>query len=1029
MSEPGDVVETTERPSPTPSQRSKRMYSIKDHPHGRHRPTPPQRQPKKKLICSLCKNQKPEKDDQGNTVCGICGNTIDDTHIVADVEFGETAGGAAVPQGGQVGADQRNARTMGAGAGEARESREITMLYGRSEIRRQGSALHIAESVQDNAFEIYKMALNLNFIQGRRIAHCAAVCLYISCRRIPGQTTLLIDFSEALKVNVYKLGECYKDLKKEAFLDRYEAAGMNPLINMEDVLLRYARKLEFGDDLHKVADDASKLMKRLQRDWLTDGRIPSGLIGACIIMAARMNNYRRSTREVVYTVKVSDPTIMKRLEEFKDTESSGLTVQQFRENALRLRKQMDPPAFQRAEAERKRKRQEEEGEEEAGGQNAEGTEDNPQVVEDGTSQPSTGDQHQPSAVSTVPQSRHDKDGFLIPPLPSGKKTKNAALQTSTPDTSQTSNQSSQGSANTATQPEDQPHQLETPETSQSTSQSSHSQSSGTPPEGDQQPPRKKRRGRPRKGEEHLTAKAQKVKRPRGRPPKNPRPREIMPHELITEDEELELQHEIESVMVDPDFIKKMDDEILSKHVANAKKIAEEQRAMAREKHRKLREHMGVTTENIEDSGNSLEEEIDDEADLAEEDDTTAGAVNTLRSHEQPSTSALLFSLGKRKRTLDDDPPAGEDADNEENETGEREEDENFPFPDEADAAGKEDTEAPAEPEPDPRLWELDDDPEVQRAVLSDAQRRVKESIWVTHNEEWLREKQVRDLRKTMDEENPPPKKNRSGKRSRIGDGSVLQGGPPVKNAADATWRMLEKRAGSTKAISQFVNREIIERVYGAWDTSSENGNSRSSEAASGAHESSPIAVSSGGSDESGSRSATPAARAGAMKTKTTKTTKTGTKLAGSKRARGDEDEEEPESSLGRDSGSKRRKSDDAASRQSEARMSETPSDGSTRNKSLELAKEYVRRQEELDAAERAQSSQASDNGDEEEVGSGGEQDDVESGEEQEESEEEEEDSSEEEEDSEEEQQPSKAKYPRFNTAGELLDSDEESDSD
>ena len=83
----------------------------------------------------------------------------------------------------------------------------------------------------------------------------------------------------------------------------------------------------------------------MERDWMTPGRRPAGVCGAAIILAARMNNYRRTVRELVYIAKVTDITISKRLDEFKYTDSSKLTVTQFLNHGDKVEKYCDPPAF------------------------------------------------------------------------------------------------------------------------------------------------------------------------------------------------------------------------------------------------------------------------------------------------------------------------------------------------------------------------------------------------------------------------------------------------------------------------------------------------------------------------------------------------------------------------------------------------------------------------------------------------------------------------------------------------------------
>jgi len=59
---------------------------------------------------------------------------------------------------------------------------------------------------------LYKLAGDKNFIQGRTIQVVAAVCLYIACRIDKQAPYLLIDFADAIQINMYHLGDCYMQL-------------------------------------------------------------------------------------------------------------------------------------------------------------------------------------------------------------------------------------------------------------------------------------------------------------------------------------------------------------------------------------------------------------------------------------------------------------------------------------------------------------------------------------------------------------------------------------------------------------------------------------------------------------------------------------------------------------------------------------------------------------------------------------------------------------------------------------------------
>lgn len=117
---------------------------------------------------------------------------------------------------------------------------------------------------------------------------------------------------------------------------------------------RFASLLEFGDETQKVATDAVRLVQRFKRDWMDTGRRPAGICGACLLLAARMNNFRRSVEEIVQVVKIADTTLRKRLEEFQGTASSELTIEAFR--TTWLEEGADPPAFTKGLLKKKKKK-------------------------------------------------------------------------------------------------------------------------------------------------------------------------------------------------------------------------------------------------------------------------------------------------------------------------------------------------------------------------------------------------------------------------------------------------------------------------------------------------------------------------------------------------------------------------------------------------------------------------------------------------------------------------------------------------
>jgi transcription factor IIIB subunit 2 len=175
------------------------------------------------------------------------------------------------------------------------------------------------------------------FTRGRRSDQVAAVCLYAVCRT-EKSSHMLIDFSDILQVNVFTLGA--------TFLKLCRVLNLNlPHVDPSLYISRFAVALDFGDYTQRVAQDAVRIAQRMDRDWITSGRRPAGICGACLLIAARMNGFRRTTREMIYVVKVADVTIQKRLYEFNQTESAQLSVRDFR--TIWLEKRADPPSFQK----------------------------------------------------------------------------------------------------------------------------------------------------------------------------------------------------------------------------------------------------------------------------------------------------------------------------------------------------------------------------------------------------------------------------------------------------------------------------------------------------------------------------------------------------------------------------------------------------------------------------------------------------------------------------------------------------------
>ncbi|XP_041703739.2 transcription factor IIIB 90 kDa subunit isoform X2 [Coregonus clupeaformis] len=311
-------------------------------------------------VCKNCGGTDIDMDQaRGDAVCMGCGSVLEDNVIVSEVQFMETGGGGSSAVGQFVAGDASGRNpTFGEGfyTGIGRESRAQTLQNGRRQINTLGHQLQLNQHCLDTAFNFYKMAVCKHLTRGRRVAHVVAACLYLVCRT-EGTPHMLLDLSDLLQVNVYVLGRTFLILARELCIN---APAIDPCLYIP----RFAHMLEFGEKNHEVSMTALRLLQRMKRDWMHTGRRPSGLCGAALLVAARMHEFRRTIKEIISVVKVCEATLRKRLNEFEDTPTSQLTIEEFMK--VDLDQECDPPSFIAGQRKKRMKLLEEELEKKIG---------------------------------------------------------------------------------------------------------------------------------------------------------------------------------------------------------------------------------------------------------------------------------------------------------------------------------------------------------------------------------------------------------------------------------------------------------------------------------------------------------------------------------------------------------------------------------------------------------------------------------------------------------------------------------------
>lgn len=392
-------------------------------------PTPqpiPGGRPQRK--CKQCND--PKINSEG--ICENCGAVCEeDANIVSEVTFGETSGGAAYVTGvsvahGEAGPrmDMQNGkrRVAGNGGGKTRhQTLQMAALSIQSICFKLRGA--VPASVQDTANFQFGKVQCVGWVRGRGIERVAAACLYYAIRKSDFTGVMLIDIADAINADVFVLGGTFKALLIEIHgVD--DGTGHIPPRKVirncpfeplypEDIIKNFAARLKFDVRTEQVQMDAVRILQRMDRDWIVSGRKPAGICGAALVMAARMNNFRRSPTEVAYLAKIGKTTVDQRLDEFKRVSSAQMTVADFRDKEF-IKDAHDPPAFYRQTKEYQeelQKKKVEKAERAAARKRKRRTGDGEDIDAE------SDDEVEAETSNANKKQRTDADGFVIPPLP------------------------------------------------------------------------------------------------------------------------------------------------------------------------------------------------------------------------------------------------------------------------------------------------------------------------------------------------------------------------------------------------------------------------------------------------------------------------------------------------------------------------------------------------------------------------------------------------------------------------------------
>lgn len=280
------------------------------------------------MKCSNCYSTEMHTDlSRGSIYCGECGMVQEENTVVSALQF-DSASTKAVLHGKMINVENTN---IGTGYTDS-------SYYIKNTIRSICQKLSLGLEHSECAFRWYKLCLQHSLSKGKSILYTLSACIYLTCRQ-EGTPHLLIDFSNELRIDLFKIGKVFLKIRNLLGAD---VQLIDPSLYMH----RFVSQLKFKNK--EILNFSMLLISRMKKDWILEGRRPNNSCGAALLIASRIFNEERTLFEVAKVVHASVMTINKRLEEIMETESSNLQIEDFKN--IWIEKEENPPVFKRHQA-------------------------------------------------------------------------------------------------------------------------------------------------------------------------------------------------------------------------------------------------------------------------------------------------------------------------------------------------------------------------------------------------------------------------------------------------------------------------------------------------------------------------------------------------------------------------------------------------------------------------------------------------------------------------------------------------------
>ncbi|SFL31789.1 transcription initiation factor TFIIB [Halogranum rubrum] len=199
--------------------------------------------------------------------------------------------------------------------GRFQSKAERNLAHGLGEVRRVTSALGLADSVREQACQLFRSAQREDLLLGRSIEAIAAASVYGVCR-CHGRPVARDDFVDVARVDHSGVTNAYKTLNRELGLPTQPVAPQSLLPKLAS---------ELGIE-KRVRRQARALAERAHQTSITNGYQPSGVAAACLYLASREHGESLTQTQVAAAAGTTPTTLRARHAELTELIDGAIRV-------------------------------------------------------------------------------------------------------------------------------------------------------------------------------------------------------------------------------------------------------------------------------------------------------------------------------------------------------------------------------------------------------------------------------------------------------------------------------------------------------------------------------------------------------------------------------------------------------------------------------------------------------------------------------------------------------------------------------